>query len=101
MPENPLKPIETLDPELMKLVDETRRLALGEGGALPRKVKFLIALALDASHGAAGGVNALAHAAMHCGATREEIAETLRIAFFISGVGSTYTAAEGLGSLIK
>lgn len=93
--ENPLAVIGNLDPELMNLVEETRRLALGEG-ALPRKYKFLIALALDASHGAAEGVRGLARAAMAAGATKEEIGETLRVTQFIAGVGSIYTASRGL-----
>ena len=98
MAEHPLKTIKNLDPELFKLVEDTRQLAIGEG-ALPRKFKFLIALALDASHGAVGGVTALAQAAMQAGATKEEIAETLRITQYISGVGSIYTAAQALREL--
>ena len=93
--ENPLRVIGDLDPELMKLVEETRRLALGDG-ALPRKYKFLIALALDAAHGASEGVRGLARAAVAAGATKEELAETLRVTQFIRGVGSVYTASRGL-----
>ena len=93
--EDPLKVIGNLDPELMNLVEETQRLALGDG-ALPRKYKFLIALALDAAHGAVEGVRALAQAAVAAGATREEVAETLRVTHYISGVGSVYTASRGL-----
>lgn len=57
-------------------------------------------MAIDASHGASGGVRALAEAAMRAGATKEEIAEALRVAFYISGCGSFYTAADGLGDLL-
>ena len=98
MAEHPLETIKNLDPELFKLVENTQQLALS-GGALPRKFKLLIALALDASHGATGGVTSLAQAAMQAGATKEEIAETLRVAQYISGVGSTYTAARALQEL--
>jgi alkylhydroperoxidase/carboxymuconolactone decarboxylase family protein YurZ len=73
---DPLKIFERLDPELLKLVGNTRELALAEG-ALPKKVKLLIAMALDASHGTID-------------------AETLRVAQYISGVGSVYTAAHAL-----
>ncbi len=100
MQEHPLKTLEKLDPELLKLVENTRQLALGDG-ALPRKFKFLIALALDAAHGAVDGVKALAQAAMHAGATKEEIAETLRVAQFVSGVGSVYTASRALKELFQ
>ncbi len=98
MPEHPLKPLEELDPELFSLVQETQKLALGEG-ALPRKYKLLIALALDAAHGATQGVKSLAQEAMRAGATKDEIAETLRVAHYISGVGSVYTASRALGEI--
>ena len=50
MPEHPLKIIEELDPKLFEIVENTRELAIADG-ALPKKFKFLIAMALDASHG--------------------------------------------------
>jgi len=95
MSEHPLKIFEKLDPELLKLVENTRELALADG-ALPKKFKLLIAMALDASHGAVQGVKALAQAAMQAGATKEEIAEALRVTQYICGVGSVYTAAQAL-----
>jgi len=98
MSENPLKVFEKLDPELLEMVENTRRLALTDG-ALSRKFKFLIAMALDASHGTVQGVKALAQAAMQAGATKEEITEALRVAQYISGVGSVYTAAHALKEL--
>ena len=98
MPEDPLKTFENLDPKLLSLVRETERLAL-EDGALPRKFKLLIALALDAAHGADEGVKALAQIATQAGATKEEIAETLRVALYVSGVGSIYTASKALSGL--
>jgi len=96
---NPLEVFETLDPELLKLVQSTRQFAVGEDGALPKKYKYLIALALDANEGAVGGVTGLARAAMQAGATKEEIAETLRITQYICGIGSIYTAANALKDL--
>jgi alkylhydroperoxidase/carboxymuconolactone decarboxylase family protein YurZ len=98
MPDHPLKVFEELDPELLNLVENTRKLALAEG-ALPRRFKLLIAMALDASHGTVEGVKALAQAALQAGATKEEIRETLRVAQYISGVGSVYTAAHALKEL--
>jgi alkylhydroperoxidase/carboxymuconolactone decarboxylase family protein YurZ len=99
MAENPLKTLERLDPKLLKLVDETRELALSEG-AVPRKFKLLIAMALDAAAGTVDGVQSLAQMAMRAGATRDEIAETLRVAQYISGVGSVYTASRALKELV-
>ena len=97
---NPLAAIETLDPELHKLVESSRDFSLSDG-ALPRKVKYLIAMALDASHGAEGGVTSLARAAMNAGATKEEVAEALRVTYFVCGVGSVYTAGRGLSGLLN
>jgi alkylhydroperoxidase/carboxymuconolactone decarboxylase family protein YurZ len=99
MSRDPLKIFEGLDPELLKLVGNTRELALADG-ALPKKVKFLIAMALDASHGTVEGVRALAQEAMRAGATKEEITETVRVAHYISGVGSVYTAAHAFEDLV-
>ena len=95
MQEHPLKTLEKLDPELLRLVGETRQLTLSDG-ALPGKFKLLIALALDAAHGAVDGVKSLAQRAMQAGATKEEITEALRVAQYISGVGSVYTASRAL-----
>ena len=93
MAEHPLKILERVDPELLKLVEKTNALALDDG-ALPRKFKLLIAMALDASHGTVEGVKALAQQAIQAGAKREEIMEALRVAQYISGVGCVYTAAR-------
>ena len=98
MSESPLKILEKLDPELLRVVENTRELALADG-ALPRKFKLLIAMALDASHGAVQGVKSLAQAAIQAGATKDEIREALRVAQYVSGVGSVYTAAQALKEL--
>ena len=98
MPENPLKPIEDLDPELLKAVESARELSISDG-ALPIKYKYLIAMVLDATHGADEGVRGLAQAAIQAGATKEEIAEALRVAYFIDGVGCVYVAARGLSGV--
>ncbi|MFW6115343.1 MAG: carboxymuconolactone decarboxylase family protein [Thermodesulfobacteriota bacterium] len=98
MAEDPLKVFEQLDPELRNLVRETNAFALADG-ALPRKIKFLIAMALDAAHGTVEGTRALADQAMKAGATKEEVAETIRVAQYISGVGSVYTAAHAFREL--
>jgi alkylhydroperoxidase/carboxymuconolactone decarboxylase family protein YurZ len=93
MAEHPLRIFEKVDPELLQLVMKTTVFALDDG-ALPRKFKLLIAMALDASHGTVEGVKSLAQQAIQAGATREEIIEALRVAQYISGVGCVYTAAR-------
>ena len=100
MPEHPLKIYEELDPQLLSLVSDTQKLAL-EDGALPRKIKLLIAMVLDAVNGAAEGVQSLAREAIKAGATREEIAEALRVAQYICGVGCVYTAARALKEVLQ
>jgi len=100
MPEHPLKIYENLDPKLLNLVNDTRKLALVDG-ALPRKIKLLIAMVLDAVHGASDGVQSLAREAIKAGATREEIAEALRVAQYICGVGCVYPAARALQEVLK
>lgn len=98
MAENPLAILEKIDPELLKLVRNTNAFALADG-ALPRKIKFLIAMALDAAHGTVDGTKALAKQAMKAGATKEEIVEAIRVAQYISGVGSVYVAARAFKEL--
>ncbi len=98
MAEGPLKIIEKLDVELLKNVEATQALALSDG-ALPRKVKLLMAMALDASHGTVEGTRSLTQQAMKAGATKEEIMETVRVAQYISGAGCVYTAAHALKDL--
>ena len=99
MPEHPLKVFQKLDPKLLKLVENTSDFALADG-ALPRKFKLLIAMTLDASHGAVGGVTALARSAMEAGATKQEIVETLRVGQYVCGVGCIYTAAQALKEVL-
>jgi alkylhydroperoxidase/carboxymuconolactone decarboxylase family protein YurZ len=42
----------------------------------------------------------LTQAATRAGATKEEITEALRVAEYISGVGSVYTAAQAQGIIL-
>lgn len=98
MAENPLSPIMKLDPAFMAHLQQAEKLVYSDG-ALSRKTKLLMALAFDAAHGASEGVKALAASARQAGATKEEIAEAVRVAYHLAGVGSVYTAAHGLGIL--
>ena len=95
---NPLEPIKNNDVDLFQQIEAGRALAFADG-ALGKKEKLLIAVALDASHGAVNGVRALASQALQAGASKQEIMEALRVAAFISGAGSMYTAAEGIREL--
>ncbi len=98
MPDNRTQALDEMDSKLMSLLEEGRKLAFSDG-ALPVKFKILIALALNASHGAAGSVESLIETASRHGASNEEIAETLQVAQFISGAGSLYTSSRALREL--
>jgi len=96
---HPLQPIQDHDPALFELVSRSREFTF-QDGALPARIKYLIAVALDAAHGAAGGVASLARQALDHGAGKEELLEALHVANFVSGAGSVYTAAAGLGEIL-
>jgi alkylhydroperoxidase/carboxymuconolactone decarboxylase family protein YurZ len=96
--QHPLEVFRRIDPEIFQHVEDSHEFALSDG-ALPKKFKILIAMALDAAAGTVDGVRSLTRAALTAGATKEEIAETLRVAQYISGVGSTYTAGRALAEL--
>lgn len=98
MAEHPLAQLFKLDPDLqdhLKLSD----VFVYADGALPRKIKLIIAMAFDAAHGADQGVAALAGAALAAGATKQEIVEAMRVAIYLSGIGTAYTASRGLAGL--
>lgn len=97
---NPLEPIAAADAKLMEQINGTRELAFADG-AMSAKQKLLIALALDAAHGATDGVRSLAIQAKQAGASKAEVMETLRVVYFICGVGSIYTAARGLEGVFE
>lgn len=100
MTESPLKIYEKLDPDFLKHIENSRAFVFDDG-ALPRKFKLLIAMAFDASYGAVNGVKSLAQQALEAGATKEEIAEAVRVAQYLSGIGCVYTAAQGLKDLLE
>ncbi|MCJ7614160.1 carboxymuconolactone decarboxylase family protein [Candidatus Bathyarchaeota archaeon] len=97
---NPLDSYRKIDPEVIKAFEGIQELALSEG-KLPQKIKFLIAMAIDADHGALQGAIALGKRAIALGATKEEIIETLRVAYFTGGTGGLYTSAMTMQNLFK
>ena len=97
---NPLDSYKKIDPELIKFFENLQDLAFSEG-ELPQKFKFLIAMTIDVDHGALQGAIALGKRAISAGATKEEIIETLRVAYHIGGTGALYTSAMTLQNLFK
>jgi alkylhydroperoxidase/carboxymuconolactone decarboxylase family protein YurZ len=66
-------------------------------GELDIKTKVLITLALDAFHGAGGGVKVLAAAARNLGVTDGQIKEALRIAYSTSGMSALVASRAAFG----
>ena len=100
MPENPLSTALAIDPKLVENMRSTDAWTFADG-ALPAKVKLLMAMAFDAEHGAIGGVRGLAQRAIAAGATKEEIAEALRVAHVMCGVGPVYIGSQALAGVVK
>ncbi len=98
MAEHPLKVFEKLDADLLSSIQASNARTFADG-ALPKKFKLLIAMALDASHGASDGVKSLATQAMNAGATKEEIVEAMRVTHYVCGAGSVYVAARAFKEL--
>ena len=89
-----LAPVGKNDPDFGKAIEDVYSLAMGEG-ALDQKTKLLIALAVDAAHGATQGVTNIAKQLRSMGVTDEEIREAIRIAYFAFGnsILASYSAA--------
>ncbi len=84
-----LKSLTSRDPALAEAVDHLWQTA--NSGPLDAKTRTLITMALDCSHGAAGGVTSLANQARGLGASDAEIAQTLRLAHLITGMNALLT----------
>ena len=95
---NPLEMYKEIDPELVSQFKNVQNLALSDG-KLPAKFKFLIAMAMDIDHGTVEGATHLAHGAIKAGATKAEVVEALRVAYYIGGTGALFTAAGVLRNL--
>lgn len=99
MSTHPLGIIKEADATLFDKICNMREFAF-EDGEISKKNKLLIALAIDISKNAENGIRSLAGAALAAGASKKEIMETLRIANYICGAGSMYTAAAALEDIL-
>ncbi|MBN2279732.1 MAG: carboxymuconolactone decarboxylase family protein [Candidatus Marinimicrobia bacterium] len=97
---DPLAALKKFNPSLVKKMMTNNQTAFAEG-EIPIKIKYLIAMALDACEGSVNGVTSLARQALQNGATEKEIAEVLEILHHICGAGSIYAASNGLNALIE
>ena len=80
-------------PEVFKVVSNARESVLTDG-ALSLKVKILMTMLCDALLGHAGGVTTIANRARAAGATEEEIAETVGVAFLMGGLPALVTGSN-------
>ncbi len=79
-------------PEVMKVANATRESILPDG-ALSNKTKTLMTMLCDALLGHDGGVTTIANRARAAGATEEEIAETVGVAFLMGGLPALVTGS--------
>lgn len=80
-----------IDPVLYETVVKVIEMA-NAPGVLDRKTKLLITLALDVFKGADEGVRVLAAQAREVGATDQELAEAIRLAYYVAGFDPLKTA---------
>ena len=85
--------LENNTPDLMKTVGGARESVMADG-ALSNKTKTLMTMLCDALLGHDGGVTTIANRARAAGATEEEIAETVGVAFLMGGLPALVTAAN-------
>ena len=85
--------LEQSAPDLLKDVASVRESVLAEG-ALSLKVKTLMTMLCDALLGHADGVANIANRARSAGASEEEIAETVGVAFLFGGMPALVTGAN-------
>jgi len=80
-------------PDLLKNVAGVREAVLQEG-SLSLKVKTMMTMLCDALLGHADGVATIANRARAAGATEDEIAETVGVAFLFGGMPALVTGAN-------
>ncbi len=76
--------LEKTDPKLYESVSGIYDLSMAPG-ELDAKTKILITLALDALSGSSEGVRVLSKIARNMGVSDKQIAEALRLAYFVAG----------------
>jgi alkylhydroperoxidase/carboxymuconolactone decarboxylase family protein YurZ len=85
--------LEKSDPELAKHLAADRQMILADG-ALSAKVKTLMTMLCDALLAHANGVAVIADRARSLGATEQEIAETIRVAYLMGGLPALVTGVN-------
>jgi alkylhydroperoxidase/carboxymuconolactone decarboxylase family protein YurZ len=89
---NPLDIFKEFDPKVLEAWKNIQELTFTDG-ALTAKTKVLMAMAIDAGNGALQGAIAKGKRALKMGSTKEEIVESLRVAYSIGGNEALFTSA--------
>ena len=89
--------MERNSPELFREIMDVRNNVLVDG-ALPLKVKILMTMLCDALLSHPDGVANIANRARAAGATEEEIAETVGVAFLMGGTAAMVTACNAFNN---
>lgn len=85
--------LQNSDPKLSQYLADGREFIIKDG-ALSASVKTLMTMLCDALLGHADGVEAIANRARGMGATEEEIAETIQVAFLMGGLPALVTGTN-------
>lgn len=80
-------------PDILKVSEDARDAILPDG-ALSNKTKTLMTMLCDALLGHGGGVTTIGNRARAAGASEEEIAETVGVAFLMGGLPALVTGAN-------
>ena len=80
-------------PDILKVSEDARDAILPDG-ALSNKTKTLMTMLCDALLGHDGGVTTISNRARAAGASEEEIAETVGVAFLMGGLPALVTGAN-------
>ena len=80
-------------PDILKVSEDARGSILSDG-ALNNKTKTLMTMLCDALLGHDSGVATIANRARSAGASEEEIAETVGVAFLMGGLPALVTGAN-------
>lgn len=85
------------DAKMAEFLDTGREFVMADG-ALSAKVKTLMTMLCDALLAHENGVKNIAERARAMGATEEEIAETVRVAFWMGGLPALVTGTQAFRS---
>ena len=96
---NPLDIYRQFDLKVLESFENVQDLMLSEG-TLSQKLKPSIAMAIDVEHGAQQGATAPGRRVMKLAATKDEIVEVLRVAYY-RGNRAIFTGALVLQNLFK